>query len=188
MLLFQSKKSSSDDDYFNEIYSRYYKYAYVVALNLLGNSDLVDDVLQDAFIKVYKEIDNIKKNENESATKAFISVIVRNTAKNAVLKKSKEKNRMVNIKDDILENTLIDNEADPLNSLIVSEGVELIKKEIYNLPEKYSPILELKYIQKYETAKIAELLELNIKTVYVRADRGKAMLLKRLNSQKEEKV
>ena len=183
MHLFQNNKSGSDNNScFNEIYFKYYKYAYTIAINLLKNPDLVDDVLQDSFIKVYKELETIRRINSELAVKAFISVIVRNTAKNAVLKKSKEKSRLANIDDTALENILADNTGDPLENLIISEGVELIKREIYNLPEKYSSVLELKYIHKYNTAKIAELLNIKVKTVYVRIDRGKILLLKKLNS------
>jgi len=183
MSLFLSKKQKNKEDYFNEIYFKYYKYAYAIALNLVLSHDLVDDVLQDAFIKVYKEINNI---DDELTAKAYVSVIVRNTAKNAALKSSKEKSRMVDIEDDVLENTLIDSMADPLENLLVSEGVELIRSGIYELPEKYSSVLGMKYIMKYDTAKIAEILDIKVKTVYVRAERGKALLLKKLNKEERE--
>ena len=183
MSLFRSKKQINQEDYFNKIYFKYYKYAYAIALNLLKSPDLVDDVLQDAFIKVYKEISNI---EDELTAKAFVSVIVRNTAKNAVLKNSKEKSRMVDIEDDVLENILIDNTADPLKDLLVSEGVERIRSGIYDLPEKYSSVLGMKYIMKYDTAKIAEILDIKVKTVYVRVGRGRALLLKRLNKEENK--
>ena len=186
MCLFKRKKKSKEDEYFNEIYFKYYKYAFTITLNLLKNSDLVDDVLQDAFIKVYKEIHKIEGIKNDLEIKAFISVIVKNTARNAAIKNSKDKSRLIDIEDDVLENILTDDTTDPLKSLVISEGVERIKREIHNLPEKYSQILELKYIHKYETAKIAELLELKSKTVYARVVRGKTILLEKLNSEEEK--
>ena len=122
------------------------------------------------------------------SAKAFISVVVRNAAKNAAIKQSREKKRIIDFEDDVLSSILVDESAGPLEHLIIAESVAIVKKEILGLPEKYAIVLEMKYILKYDISKIAKLLDLKPKTVYARDERGKAILLKRLNSLEEEKV
>ena len=57
---------------------------------------------------------------------------------------------------------------------------KLIYNSIKEMDKRYSEILLFKYKFHYSAEQIAELLDLNVKTVYTRIDRGRKILKDRL--------
>ena len=67
-------------------------YSYKIAYNVLKKDDEIMDVLQDAWFKIGGTLDKI---QDDSSAKAWISTIVRNTAKNALKKRLSETNGLL---------------------------------------------------------------------------------------------
>ena len=55
------KLKKGDKDSFDLLYEEYYLILYRTALLILGNKEEAEDVLQDSFISIYKNINNLKE-------------------------------------------------------------------------------------------------------------------------------
>ena len=66
------------------------------------------------------------------------------------------------------------------------ENVEKIYKEMKNLGNKYTDVIVLKYVCGYSPEEIADVMQLNVKTVYTRLSRGAKRLGERLTEKEGE--
>ena len=76
----------ASDDIFIQIYERYYKLMYQVAYSILQNFEDTEDVLQEAFIRIDKNISKISE-PFCSKTKNFVVIITKRLALNMLRKK-----------------------------------------------------------------------------------------------------
>lgn len=130
------------------------------------NSDYdAEDILQDIFIKIHK---NIHKVNEQSKLKAWLYKIAKNTIIDYY---RKNKGRTVDIAsiDKALEE---EDDAHNMNK----EISRCLKKMIEELPEKYQEIIELYDIQGMKHKEISEKLGLSLSGSKMRVHRGKELL------------
>lgn len=77
---------NGNNDAFAEVYTLTQKYSYYVAKGICKNEALTEDVVQDAYISIYEKANTVK---DPNSVKTWISMIVANTAKNAIKRESK---------------------------------------------------------------------------------------------------
>lgn len=180
MILFiNSVQNIDNNSKFDSIYDKYYAYAYKIAYNILGSPAMIEDVLQDVYVNVWRTIDVIT---DEQTAKAWISTIARNTAINALNKNNIKNNKFIEIDDDVLFSVTSSEGNDPADIVVSEENVQFIYDAIKNLKHIYSDVLILKYKFHHSPEQIAKLLNLNIKTVYTRLERGTGILKEKLLS------
>ncbi len=73
---------------FNIIYKQYYKLVYYIALDIVKDETVAQDILQDTFIKLMNDIENYVDNGN---FKQYIATIAKNCALNAYRKRKNNK-------------------------------------------------------------------------------------------------
>lgn len=176
-----------DKKAFEKLYSRYAPVFLGVCRRYTNSYDEADDILQEAFIKIYNNLEKLKdKNLFESWGKR----IVINTAIRAIQKR-KVFNLQIDIeKFDIEEET---DHNDEISTEIMSKMdiSDLIKLMNY-LPEGYRTILNLYAVEDYSHKEIAEIL--NIREVTSRSQYFKAkkafqkILLEQVTITRHEKV
>ncbi|MFC4219862.1 RNA polymerase sigma factor [Flagellimonas marina] len=113
-----------------------------------------DDVLQNTFIKVYKNIDNFK---GESKLYSWMYRI----ATNESLTFLKQKSRKMGISDEELKNRMVEN----LQSDVYFEGDEIqlkLQKALATLPDKQKLVFTMKYFQEMKYEEISEALETSV--------------------------
>ena len=164
---------------FNFLYKNYYRYIYKIAYSVLKNDKIMDDAVQDIYMKIWNCIDKINIDDT-AGTKYFISVVAKNTAINKYKSEKKDKTHFVEIDNDILFAINGDKSADPLEIVINDDNVNYIYSKIDELGEKYSEVLTLKYKYELTPEEIATLTELSIKTVYTKLSRGRELLKSKL--------
>ena len=76
---------NGDDRGFDFLYAETFKSKYYLALQYMKNEDAAQDVLQDAYMKAFANLDMLK---NPEAFLGWFGRIVANTAKNALVKKN----------------------------------------------------------------------------------------------------
>ena len=117
---------------------------------MLKNHEDTDDVLQNVFIKVYK---NIKKFKGDSRLYSWMYRIARNESLTFLKKRSK----MLKLSSEELQNYIVDN----LESDVYFEGDEIqlkLQKAISSLPDKQREVFQLRYFEEMKYQKMAELL------------------------------
>lgn len=159
---------------FQAIVERVHPTAYAVVRGVLGDSDEVDDVLQNVYIKVFRHLGGFR---GESRLSTWIYQIARNEAINAARRRK-------------LEGPPLDELALPAGEGTSPENVygsrelgERMEHAMAGLEENYRMALELRYMGERSYEEIAEAMGLPIGTVKTYIYRGKAQLKKVLMRQ-----
>ena len=136
---------------FAKLISLYKERLYWHIRNMVKNHDDTDDVLQNVFIKVYK---NISKFKGESKLYSWIYRIATNETITFLNQKAKKHN----LSNEELSQHLIKN----LKADIYFEGDEIqlkLQKAIATLPQKQQQVFNMKYFQELKYREISEILE-----------------------------
>ncbi len=159
-----------DAQAFEMMYKATSDFIYTIALRITNNHDNAEDVTQEVFIKVYK---NLKKFRFHSSLKTWIYRIALNTAINACRKESKKIERMG-------ENT-IDMNQYPAQEKKIDKNKKANEKRIASLLKILNPdqraCIVLREIEGLNYKEISEVLKVNINTVRSRLKRAREALL-----------
>lgn len=146
-----------------EIYKLYYKAMYNTSLRLVNDSNEAEDVMQEAFLSAFNNINNYKE---EVSFGAWLKKIVVNRSLDALKKRKFQKEeineRTLSIEDDVKSEQI---EA-------VSIEVAEIKQAIASLPNNYRTLITLYLVEGYDHEEISEILGMTnaaVRTGYSRA-------------------
>lgn len=175
-MLFSILDTIKEKLFAEEIYNKYSKFMYKVAYNILKDNFLAEDAVQQAFIKIIKNLDKIDKTF-DNKTRNFIAVITKNTAIDIY---NKYKNEPIAIDCDYTSDT----KYDDISCIVINkETLKRLKEHIKELKPIYQIPLILNAIQELSVNEIAEILDLNPKTVQKRLERARAQLIKALDKE-----
>lgn len=169
------KVKQGDTNAFRLLVEEYQHMAFTVALNIVNNREEAEEVMQDAFIKVYK---NILQYKGDAKFSSWLYKIVYNTALTRLKKKK------------IDQISLADNDYEKDYGISIHEGwVELIsddqKKYIQQALDKLNEqdrlVLTLYYLAEEGLNEICVITNEKKSTVKVRLHRARAKLFDQLN-------
>ncbi len=178
---------------FEEIVNRYKDKAMTLAMRILKNTEDAEDALQEAFIKTFRAIAD-KQFEERAKFSTYFYRIVYNTAIDFYKKHRSKTYNLINIDEksvneegevtDIAAFELkIDNNNYQQSRVfdterLASEGElqDTINRYLEQIPEKYSTILTLFYVNDLSHEEISETLKLPLGTVKNRIFRAKDKL------------
>ncbi|APU12060.1 MULTISPECIES: RNA polymerase sigma factor [Cellulophaga] len=149
-LVHQLKEKNSQAKAFEILVDTYKERLYWHIRKIVLNHDDADDVLQNTFIKVYRNIDKFK---GESKLFSWIYRI----ATNESLSFLKTKSKMLGVTSHELQDLLLEN----LQSDVYFEGDEIqlkLQKAISTLPEKQKLVFNMKYFDELKYEEISEIL------------------------------
>lgn len=165
--------SLKNPDHFVELVNRYEKKLFRYVRRLSGlESESIEDVLQEAFIKVYTNLNDYNPNFNFSS---WAYRITHNETIN-YLKKNKKQFILPLETDDKETKNLIDaleSESNIMDETIRKELSEKVRKAINLLPEKYREILVLRYMEELDYREISDILRIPMGTVATTINRAK---------------
>ena len=160
------------------LYNKYYEMTYKLVASKVSNPEIISDVVQDIWLKIWSTIDKAK----EGSEKSWIVTLTCHIAINESIKDCNHRERFLAINDDYGTKSAFNDPADIVAS---NETVEYIYKEINNMDEIYSHILIMNLYFQCTPQEIVTLGNISLKTVYTRLSRGKAMLKEKLIGNKE---
>lgn len=146
----QSDKNS--DSAFKKLVDLYKERLYWHIRNMVKNHEDADDILQNTFIKVYK---NIKKFKGDSKLYSWMYRIATNESITFLNSKA----RKMSVSNEELQQKLIDN----LESDVYFEGSEIqlkLQKAIATLPEKQRLVFTMRYLEEIKYREMAEILDM----------------------------
>lgn len=144
----QTKETSQEA--FRELVTMYKERLYWHIRNIVKDHADTDDVLQNTFLKIYKNVNQFK---GESKLFSWMYRIATNEAITFLNKKA----RRLHITSEELQNQIIDN----LESDVYFEGDEIqlkLQQAINILPEKQQQVFNMKYFQELKYREISEIL------------------------------
>lgn len=177
----QSNHNISEDDLINgcidgdpamqrALYDRFSSKMYGVCLRYAGNVNDGNDLLQEGFIKVYK---NLAKFRREGSFEGWIRRIFVNTCIEQFRKKVKSYNIT-----EAQENTVEDKELDAIDILNAKDMMQMINE----LPPGYKTIFNLYVVEGYSHKEIADMLQISEGTSKSQLARSKGALKKILET------
>ncbi|MBL4706378.1 MAG: sigma-70 family RNA polymerase sigma factor [Flavobacteriales bacterium] len=138
------------------LYERYHVLMHKVCLGYASDREMAKDMLQEGFIRVYKNIGSFK---NNGSFDGWVRRVFVNSCLNYI-----RSNRIGNFiyleKDEALEPHLAHEENDALNQLDVNDFEIIISK----LPLGYRTVLNLFFVEGYTHDEIAKSLEITTGT------------------------
>lgn len=135
---------------FRELISLYKERLYWHVRKIVISHDDTDDVLQNTFIKIYK---NISKFNQESKLFSWMYRIATNEAITFINKRNKERNIDISEVQEQIVSTL---ESDIYFS--GEEIQEILQKAIASLPQKQQLVFNMKYFDNMKYTQISEIL------------------------------
>lgn len=168
-----------DKELYSEIMRRYQTKLSHYLKKFFRNPDELDDVLQEVFIKVYR---NLYGFDVEKKFSSWIYRIAHNESINHLKKNSKK-----NISLDETEWEIVDEKLDLHTHIDNKQLRENIQKGLSELKEKYREPLILYYFEQKSYEEISDILLLPRNTVGILIMRGKAKLKEILKYEPREK-
>lgn len=156
-----------------QLYNLYCKAMFLVAFRYVNNRFVAEDVMQDAFIKAFKNINNYK---NEVAFGAWLKRIVINQSIDQLKKKKLE---LVAINEEVITEVNVE-DWNIENDISVEGIVEVIN----SLKEKYRLVLTLYLLEGYDHSEISKILNITENTSRTHLLRGKKILKEALKTTK----
>ena len=144
-----------------EIVEKYTPQIYNYARRFVG-ADSADDVTQEIFIKVWK---NLKKfNKDKSSFKTWIFIIARNTIIDFSRKRKNILFSSLDSEDDFSEN-IKDEAILPDEVFQKLQDIDLLNSLLEKLPEQYQTVLILHYQEEMTFDEISQVLKKPLNTV-----------------------
>ena len=156
VVLLQSK----DQRGFSILYDNYSSALYGVILKIVRTEEIAADVLQDAFVKIWKNI------EAYNRTKGTLFTWMLNVARNTAIDKIRSQDFQNSQRNQDLDSTveIIDNQA---SSQFDVDAIGL-KKVVENLRPEHRQMIDLLYFQGYTQAEVADEFGIPLGTVKTR--------------------
>ncbi|HEY9185137.1 MAG TPA: RNA polymerase sigma factor [Salegentibacter sp.] len=151
LLIHRLKEKASAETAFKELVNLYKKRLYWHIRNMVKDHDDTHDVLQNTFLKIYRNIDQFK---GESQLYSWMYRIATNEALTFLNKKAK--------RSQINSQELQDHLISKLESDVYFEGDEIqlkLQKAIASLPPKQQQVFNMKYFEELKYREMAEILE-----------------------------
>ena len=152
------------DAYF-KLYKLYSRAMYNVGYRITGDEDDAEDVLQEAFISAFR---NLESYRGDATFGAWLKRIVVNKAI-TLLKQRRTEALPEDERWDIPEEKTADEPYDNLT-------VERVKSAIQNLPDGYRSVLSLYLLEGYDHQEISEILGISESTSKSQLNRAKSKL------------
>ena len=140
------------------MYDHYSKSLFTVIYQVLPQTEVAEDVLQEVFIKIWQNVGAY------DASKGRLYTWMLNIARNSAIDRTRSKEFNKQAKTTTLTENVY-NGKDGLNITINDIG---LKKTIERLPEENRRLLQLSYFQGYTQEEIAKMLGIPLGTVKTR--------------------
>ena len=149
----------------NELYGRYSRLVYSIALHMLGEQATAEEITLDVFTKVWQKADTYRS--NRGTVRVWLTSMTRNRAIDVL----RQQGVRLNVQNKLWTEATsqpISNERVPETAVDLNLRKQRIRAAVIQLPEEQRIILELAYFQGYSQSEIAQLRDLPLGTVKTR--------------------
>jgi RNA polymerase sigma-70 factor (ECF subfamily) len=181
MALVQAAKRG-DVSAFEQLVKRYDRNIFRIAQHITQNREDAEDVVQDAFLKAYENLEQFQGNSK------FYTWLVRIAVNESLMKlRRRRSDRTVSLDEDIEteEDTMPREVADwsPNPEQLYKQGElkDILRKTVQGLPGSFRTVFVLRDVEGLSTEETAEALDLSIPAVKSRLLRARLQLRERLN-------
>ncbi len=157
------KVKKGNQQAFKKLYDSYADYALRSAYAITRNDNHAADIVQETFIKVYR---NIEKFDEKRSFKPWFYQILLNESRRYMKRQNKQ---AIAVESEALIDYFHEQDT-------AYENYDQLDRALDQLSEMHRTVLTLKYINEFTEQEIAGLLELNVNTVKSRLYKGRQRL------------
>ncbi|MEO5936437.1 MAG: RNA polymerase sigma factor [Terriglobales bacterium] len=167
---------------FEQLIQKYDRNVFRIAKHITQNREDAEDVVQDAFLKAYRNLNKFQGNSK------FYTWLVRIAVNEALMRLRKRKaDKTVSMDEDVetedgsMPREVADWSPNPEQLYGQSELADILEKTIQGLPSSFRTVFVLRDVEGLSTEETAEMLRLSVPAVKSRLLRARLQLRERLN-------
>ena len=141
---------AGDEAALASLVERHHAVAFRVAISLVGDDDMAEDVVQDAFIKAFRGLPGFR---GDASFRTWLLTITTNEAKGAL--RGRGRRTFTNLDD---AGPLPSGEPDPAESVVVASEAERARAMLERLPEKQRLSVSLRAEEGLSFKEIGEII------------------------------
>ncbi len=168
---------------FGVLVDRHKDRAMTLALRIVGEREDAEEVVQDAFLRAYR---NLEQFRGESRFSTWFYRILYNACMARVTRRPKH-GETVDSGDETID--MIDSKEPSVQQTLENEEEQaVLQEEMTRLPETFRTALTLFYVQELSYDEMASILQMPLGTVKTNLSRGRLLLRKRVLERLKEEV
>ncbi|MCG2594254.1 sigma-70 family RNA polymerase sigma factor [Ramlibacter sp. XY19] len=153
-----------------DLYDRTSSRLFGLALRVTGNRDFAEDVLQEAFITVWRSAGDYRA--SLSPPLAWLGMIVRSRALDFLRRRTSERADVHQTLDDAVTETVAGDAADPMDAAEASEQAWALHECLRKMEGRQREVVALAYLRDLSHSELAQQLKLPLGTVKTWIRRG----------------
>lgn len=157
----QHRIARNDEAAFTQLYLLFGKRLMQFALNLVRSKELAEELVEDVFVKIWSNRQQITSIENLTV---YLYVAVKNRSLNALSQKAHE---LVTAPFDYLDTTVDQFSSDPYAIMVTAEMMEKMRQAVESLPPRCKMIFKLIREDGLRYKEVAEILNISVNTIDV---------------------
>ncbi|MBV7455492.1 sigma-70 family RNA polymerase sigma factor [Acidovorax sp. sif1233] len=162
--------AAQDDTALKSLYESTSSRLFGLALRVVRNRDAAEDVLQESFLTIWRSAASYRA--SLSPPMAWLGLIVRSRALDALRKRTSDRADLMNELDDALAETLPGEGANPMDATEASEQAFALHQCLGRLETRQREVVSLAYLRDLSHGELAEQLKLPLGTVKTWIRRG----------------
>ena len=143
---------------------------YGLAVRIVNNRDWVEDVLQEAFMTIWRTAGTYR--ETLSPPMAWMGMVVRSRALDFLRRRSAERSQVTQSIDDEMTDALADDTPGPMDMALASEQAWALHQCLGKLEHRQREVVSLAYLRDLSHSDLAGQLKLPLGTVKTWIRRG----------------
>ena len=160
----------ADESALKELYEMTSSKLYGVAVRVVSNKSWAEDVLQEAFINIWRIAGDYKA--SLSPPMAWMCLIVRSRGLDFLRRRRSDRADTVQELDDVLSDTLEGDSANPMDTALAGEQAWALHQCLSQLDNKQREVVSLAYLRDLSHGELAEQLKPPLGTVKTWIRRG----------------
>ncbi|WP_342563170.1 RNA polymerase sigma factor SigW [Paenibacillus sp. FSL R7-0345] len=169
-----------DQRAFAELVELYKDKIYHLAYRMLNNRHEAEDIVQETFLRVYRNLDRYDDKQK-------FSTWIYRIGTNLCIDRLRKRKPTYSLDAEMNDQEGIDGysmipstNVTPETELLLSETQRVIYEAIDSLPVKYRSVMILRYLQDLSLQEISDVLDMPVTTIKTRVHRGREFLRKKL--------
>ena len=160
----------ADEKALRELYELTSGKLYGVAVRVVTNRDWAEDVLQEAFINIWRIAGDYKA--SLSPPMAWMALVVRSRGLDFLRRRASDRADKMQELDDIISDTIEGDSPNPMDAAMASEQARVLHQCMGQLNNKQREVVSLAYLRDLSHGELAEQLKLPLGTVKTWIRRG----------------
>ena len=171
-MVWLEKAKQGDRVAFGKLIEAYQSPVYNLAYRMLNNAGEAEDAAQEAFIRVFKNLD--KYNPQHKFSTWVLSI----TSNYCIDQIRKRRAILLSIDEPLPAHPALQSEkqAGPEAQVMLDEKQQMVQAMLQNLPEEYRQAVVLRYWYEHPYDEIAEILDTSVSAIKSRLFRARKML------------